>query len=156
MPTTRTLENIGVLIKITTDLEAGELDERLLFATPDFIAWLEDYLPYYDRDRDHRLSPNEQVESIFHEYIANPQFRGGGYFQNITPQREGIYELKTTDIRIFGWFWRPRQFIAVSGEMKKTLKGRYDIYRKNAVATRESLDLDEPKFVKESIIGKLL
>jgi hypothetical protein len=61
--------------------------------------------------------------------------------------------MKTADIRIFGWMYRPRKFIAVFGDYADLYKGRtksrsYQSAIDKVKRARTSLDLDEPKFAE--------
>ena len=57
------------------------------------------------------------------------------------------WELRTPDVRVFGWLPARRHFIAVSGEMKRRLKpsSKYTPFIQGVVAFRDALDLDAPK-----------
>ncbi len=74
------------------------------------------------------------------------------HFKDLTPQRDEVWEFKMTDVRIFGWMYRPRVFIAVLGEyadfFKGTAKSRnYSDAIKTVKSARDRLALDEPKYV---------
>jgi len=64
------------------------------------------------------------------------------------PIENDVYELRTPDLRIYGWFRQPGVFIAVCGDtMEKThnVDGLASAYRRVVEDHRNKLDLDEPK-----------
>ena len=77
--------------------------------------------------------------------------------KKLHPLMNSVWELRTSDVRIFGWFPRRSTFVAVGGAMKRDLKGdaeRKDPYQPfiNEVVTfRAKLMLDNPK----SLTGRL-
>jgi hypothetical protein len=69
------------------------------------------------------------------------------------PMSDEVWEMKTADIRIFGWMYRPRTFIAVFGDYADLYKGKtqrrsYEDARRKIKKARDILDLDPPKFTK--------
>ena len=79
------------------------------------------------------------------------RFQYDRMFKDLIPDKDEVWEMKTVDLRIFGWIYRPRIFIAVFGDYADLYKGRNstksyaDALRKVKNA-RDGLDLDEPKF----------
>ena len=62
-----------------------------------------------------------------------------------------MWEIKTADVRVFGWFYRQDQFIALVGDEAWRVK-EYKLvrgYTDEVVKYREGLNLDEPKYVRE-------
>ena len=57
--------------------------------------------------------------------------------------------MKTSDVRIFGYFYRAKVFIAVCGNLAGRLKKEklYDSYRKNVVEFRRHVLLDPPPYM---------
>jgi hypothetical protein len=131
---------------------------RLLFLAPTLTDWLNDDLQGLVAGRGRDLSPYEQVYAIFTEYVYESGFSGVGDFVNIIPQSQGVYEMKTTDVRIFGWFYRPCQFVAVVGDLKKNLIGTnlVSTHRKTVTGFRKSFHLDKPEFVRNQHVRELL
>jgi len=73
-------------------------------------------------------------------------------FHDMLPKEHAVWELKTADLRIFGWLCQPREFIAVCGGFKDdyeepTKTKNYGDDRDRVIAARNALALDEPKFV---------
>jgi len=63
---------------------------------------------------------------------------------------DGVWYLKTTDLRIFGWFWRKDIFLGVVADTKLRCQTHnlYQGYRTvNVERFRNELPLDEPKFI---------
>ena len=91
-------------------------------------------------------------------YLSDPGMTGVGEFQRIMPGRQGVVEMKTTDVRLFGWFWRSCIFIAHRGAMKKDLKGTcgVDRLRDEVIGYRDRLRLDPPSLTNSDGIHALL
>jgi hypothetical protein len=73
-------------------------------------------------------------------------------FHDMKPEKDGVWELKTADLRIFGWMYRPRQFIAVCGgytdDYKEPTKTKdYARDKRAVIEARTALPLDGRKFV---------
>src|SRR5690606_40181291 len=47
-------------------------------------------------------------------------------FKDLMPRSDEVWELKTADLRIFGWLYRPRKFIAVVGGYADDYKGAHN------------------------------
>ena len=61
-----------------------------------------------------------------------------------------VWEMKTADIRIFGWMAAPRKFVAVFADYADSYKGKnakrsYEDAKKKVIAFRNKLTLDNPK-----------
>ncbi len=73
----------------------------------------------------------------------------GQEFRRLHPGEHGIWEMRTPDIRIFGWFPHMDCFVAVFGDDASHIKDHdlYAGYRDQVVRMRDALDLDEPKYL---------
>jgi hypothetical protein len=83
--------------------------------------------------------------------MAGDPMRYGPMFHDMDPGSDEVWELKTADLRIFGWIYRPREFIAVNGgytdDYKPPTKTKnYADDRRDVVNARNALPLDPPKF----------
>ena len=67
----------------------------------------------------------------------------------LRPEIEGVWELRTHDLRFFGWFWRKCVFVIASIEQAKRCKDLrlYPGHRDQAKRDRAALNLDPPKFI---------
>ena len=99
----------------------------------------------HGRDR----SPLEQAEQILYDFAIGRPLAYGSSYHPLDPQASYVWELKTPDIRLFGWFPKRRHLVIVCWELKDNLKkhSEYAPYVKRVTAFRDALDLDEPKAV---------
>ena len=157
MATPSTLADSVGLLRYEDDEETLPA-ERLLFLFQGLADWIDGTLVYQPRIRGRDLTPLEQVEALFHDFVYAKDFTGVGHFVNIMPQGDGVYEMKTTDVRVFGWFYRRVQFIAHSGALKSDIKGTraVDRIRREVVKARNRLNLDQPAFIRSSKIHELI
>jgi hypothetical protein len=140
----------GVL-EVIDPLEAGELPWRTLYATAEFIDWLEDDLPNLGHnDLYSDLSPIEQVLAAFAEYVAGEVFLDDRRFKKLscTPEHY-VWEIKTDEVRIFGWAPAKDAFICCFGDSKDKilLLDSYGTYIARTVYVRNNMPLDEPKHI---------
>ncbi len=157
MATPSTLADRASLLRYE-DHEEIQPAERLLFLFQELADWIDGTLVYQPRIRGRDLTPLEQVEALFHDFVYIKDFTGVGHFVNIMPQGDGVYEMKTPDVRIFGWFYRTAQFVAHSGALKNDIKRTraVDRIRRDVVQARSRLNLDQPAFIRSSRIHELI
>jgi hypothetical protein len=139
-----------VLILVPMD---GKPRLRRIHGFPEFQSWLTVDLPKLEPGRLKSPDPpKEQVDSILFRWIAGREIIYTRQFQDLMPGADEVWEMKTVDIRIFGWMYQPRNFIAVFGDYADLYKGKhakrsYEDARRKVKRERDQLDLDQPKFV---------
>lgn len=141
----------GDLDTIDPGLEADELPWRCLYGTILFLDWLDQELPNLGHNELYsRLSPHEQVVAMLIDYVSGRYFSNDRRFKqlNWTPNYD-IWELKTDEVRIFGWVPQKDAFVCCFGDSKDTIqmKGSYGGYITQTKYTRDKMNLDEPKYV---------
>lgn len=138
----------GQLEKIDP-LEEYEQPWRSLYATSDFIEWLDGDLPEIEHEELHAdLSPLEQVFAVFHEYVSGQAFSSDRRFKKLSFSPEQfVWEIKTDSVRIFGWVPQKDAFICCFGASadKVKLLNLYGRYIAKTSYVRSQLELDEPK-----------
>jgi hypothetical protein len=138
-----------VRILVPTDREARL---RWVYGFPGFQTWLDVELPQLNPGRLKASdSPQEQVDNILYRWITGKDIRYTRQFQDLMPRGDEVWEMKTADIRIFGWMYQPLKFIAVFGDYADLYKGRgasrsYEVAKQKVKNQRDNLDLDPPKF----------
>lgn len=149
MATLAHLVSIGSLIKHEAELESGEMPDRFVYHDPALGSWLEDTLPSLPRDRSRNLTPAQQVDLILYEFVTRKPMMYGQDDRKLDPVHAHVWELKTEDVRLIGWFPCKATFVIVCGELKKNLRSFKDYapYVARAVIFRDLLDLDEPKML---------
>ncbi|WP_347140988.1 hypothetical protein [Paracoccus sp. SSK6] len=154
MPTPQSLEERGLLVKIEVELDPDEQPQRLMYAHARVITWLEEVLPELESDNyvPGALKPEDQADALFYQFIS-----GTAPMQMapncLRPEEDGVWELRTHDLRFFGWFWRKGVFIIAAAEQAKRCKdlNLYAGYRNQSKYDRENLDLDPPKFTNGAL-----
>jgi hypothetical protein len=136
MPTISDLVDSGVIVRIEVDLAPRDQPLRLLYGTPQFVAWLRDVLDGTQPAR--RLghtSITEQVDDLFYSFLSGQQLIFTKQFRVVRAEENAVWELKTPDVRIFGWFMAKDCFVAVFGNWADTIKD-HDLYRGYRIAIR--------------------
>lgn len=140
----------GALVLYRAHLPRRHLPQRAIFLLPEMVQWVRSELPRIEALDVHDLSPRLQVFMLFNAFVAGEPMRIGRMFHAMRPVSKGVYELKTPDIRIFGWFYRRDVYIAAQGCPMVDVKteGTYAAFRDRVVDRRSRLPLDEPKYLQ--------
>jgi hypothetical protein len=145
MATITSLSQSGVLTLIDAGLDADQQPWRLLYGTEDFIRWLDTQLVTLTSSLiGNMISPIEQVDALFADFVSGEPLVISRQFRQLRPSDQAVWELKTDDIRIFGWFPLKDCFIAVYGAPADNVKdaGLYGTFRNLVAKRRDQLDLD--------------
>ena len=91
----------------------------------------------------------DQLEALIADYVWEEAIIVSRMFKNLRGDPQCIWEFKTPDLRIFGWFVRRNHFVADEGWQADATKesNLYAGFANQTVHTRTTLDLDEPKHV---------
>lgn len=149
MATLLNLVEIGAVVRVDPVLGPKELEMRRIYLLPRAFEWISEVLPGADSSWDLENRPNEQLDALIYEFCSGVPLQIGRRFKALVHLGDGIWELKTADLRLFGWFTQKDCFVASdcddAGRVKKV--GLYRGYCQQAVRLRDALDLDEPKFI---------
>lgn len=149
MATLLELVSQGKLIKYDPQLDGSAQEERVLYGSPRFANWVEMRLPSLESTWGIDQSPAQQFDGLMEAYASKEVLVYGMTFKDLRPLSHGIWEFKTQDLRIFGWFFRRDCFVADAADTADRVKlsNMYHGYISQAVRARELLELDEPKFI---------
>jgi hypothetical protein len=154
MATLLELERRGFLIHYDAGLMVHELPQRLIFLSSDAARWMERKLPELESNWNTSISPLAQVDALLARFCAGRKLAHEKDFKVLNPRNRGVWELKTADVRLFGWFVSRDCFVLASCEAAKKLKSanpsQLNLYHRNinqVAGFRDTLQLDEPKFV---------
>ena len=143
----------GQLIDITVPLDRREFQFRWIYALPTFVEWKNSELPMLQQGRLKATeTPEEQFDNILFKWIVGKEIRYGTMFKDLSPIGDEVWELKTVDLRIFGWMFQKDKFVAVFGDYADNYKppsrrSSYNVAMAKVVSARKKLDLDQPKFI---------
>lgn len=139
------------IVRIDVELDEG-LPHRFLYGTPRFIDWIEKQLPKLKTGlMASDLEPYDQVFERFRQYIVGTQLRGDRRFAPLSCNPElWVWELKTTDVRIFGWVPKMDHFVCCFGCHADLVKEKklYPAFIREVDRTRRDIDLDPPKAIE--------
>ncbi len=149
MATLSILADRKQLVRLGGGLALGEQPLRLLYAFPHVATWLDNSLSTIIPMPDSELRPTEQVDALFYDFVSGEDFAYYERSHRMKPIDQGIWDFKTEDIRIFGWFHVKCTFVMANIDSMERVKnhGLYAGYRDDCIRRREALDLDPPKFV---------
>lgn len=155
MATVEELVARGDLVQVSNKvLRSDQLPERVILLTGRAEKWMKEVLPSLETDGyvDGALTPKQQAFDLFRCFIAGDDlFASDWYPKPLRPfdQGHGVWELRTPDLRFFGWFVSKGTFVVSAVGVTEEVKDHqlYTGYRNQAVFDRESLELDHPAFV---------
>lgn len=149
MATILDLVKIGVLFKYDAVLDPRQQEFRRFYASERLVRWFQGELPSLGSAWNIEVSPAEQLDAFLAVYIAGEVIRFRWDLAPIQPHRNGVWELKTADLRVFGWFYEVDCFVGVVADAAHHVKEHnlYSGYCGEVVSFRDKIDLDEPKFL---------
>lgn len=148
------------VLEVIDPLEHDELPWRMLYGTNEFLNWLESALPTLGHNGLYSdLSPQEQVFVAFVEYVSGEEFVDDRRFKklNCTPDHY-VWEIKTDEVRIFGWAPCKDAFICCFGDSKDSIvtMNSYQKYIAQTLYVRNKIALDEPKFLASGVLSDVV
>jgi hypothetical protein len=142
------------LVRVTVKLPRGQFHERKFYAYPECLEWMRNHVPRMVAGRlASAFTPTEQLMERLRQWMAGEPMKYAPWFRDLDPQEHGVWEMKTADLRVFGWMYRAREFVAVRGgyadDYKEPTKIKnYADDRREVVRAREALPLDGQKYAK--------
>src|SRR4051812_33740079 len=114
MATFDTLLDEKRLFRVTLPLPRGQFHDRKLYAYPECLDWMRHEIPTMRTGRlMSAFTPKEQLIERLRQWMSGDPMAYGRMFHDMEPRSDEVWEMKTADLRIFGWIYRPREFIAV-------------------------------------------
>lgn len=150
MATLDDLVAAGLLRRVTLRLGRKEYDDRQFFGSAAFLEWLHgpvmSAVSFYPDD----IAPKLQAHALLKDFITGKPFCGTRLFKKMSPASDDVWELRSPDIRVFGWFPRKDCYVATSGDLFGNLKGDPPLYEKHridCVSFRSEIQMTEPMYV---------
>jgi hypothetical protein len=141
-----------VVHRIMVPLGPGKSAWRSLYGSTEFLGWLEKTLPSIPNGAlASPLTPFEQVYALFRDYLIGTPFLDDRRFHALSRTPDlFVWEFKTPDIRIFGWFVQMDRFVCSFGDSKDDVEkyDRHGLYMAKTDYFRAKLDLDPPKLIE--------
>ncbi|MGX7708988.1 hypothetical protein [Methylobacterium sp. Gmos1] len=161
MATIAELVRGGGLTPWDVKLEGRQQPCRRIFVTAQFKLWAQGDLPKIQATHWGGLvRASDQITVLMRAYRAGESLEYERQFKILTPWGDGVWEFKTGDVRIFGWFVEHDTFVAsIGGDanyLKQNLKPRYGERIDKVVTERDALNLDEPKFINSKDVRDVI
>lgn len=146
------------LEKLDPAFEDGTQEFRYILCSPKLKTWIEQDLPGLASALRVELSPLEQLFALVQIFCSDEPLTYGDHIKPLYSRGQGVWELKTADLRIFGWFPLKNHFIAVVANDAGFIKTHdlYAGYIGEVVRFRDKLNLDEPKFIKREDVKNVV
>lgn len=95
---------------------------RPLYAAPEFFEWADGTASLVDARRAiGRRLLHEHMEAMFSDFRCAER-PGGGDLRRIRPNNFRVWKMHPPGLRIYGWFHRPREFVAITGALETETK----------------------------------
>jgi hypothetical protein len=149
MATLLELDRAAELFKLDPQLEPNEQEWRMIYLSPTLMRWMQDELPHLESTWKVEVDPTQQLDALVEEFCSGATLYYGPHFHPIAHVEDGIWELKTPDLRIFGWFHAKDCFVGWRAGLADFIK-THNLYHGFAGETahfRNRLDLNAPKFI---------
>lgn len=150
MATLSTLCTEGKLTELDPMLPPRVSQQRYIYLLPEAVKWIQDVLPTYISHDGGEIEPIAQVDALMEVFCSGKPLSANKMFKCLKPWAGSVWELKTKDVRIFGWFKAQNIFICSNGGEATQIKQlqMYRSYIAEAKRERDALDLDAPKYVE--------
>jgi len=136
--------------RLDPGFDDGAQEFRCILCSPKLKAWIEHDLPTIQSALRVELSPLEQLFALVQTFCSDEPLTYGEHFKPLYCRGQGVWELRTEDIRVFGWFPIKDHFIGVAANDATYIKEHrlYPGYIGEVVRFRDQLNLDAPKFIQ--------
>lgn len=140
----------GAIEKVDPGFEGSAQEFRCLFGSQKFKRWLQTDLPAMTSALGLEIAPAEQLFDLVQLYCSDEPLTYGDHFKPLRCRGQGVWEFRTADLRVFGWFPLRDHFIAVAANDATFIKDHdlYPGYIGEVVRFRDHLNLDEPKYIQ--------
>ncbi|WP_432331003.1 hypothetical protein RMS29_001605 [Agrobacterium rosae] len=156
MATVEELEQLGELIRLQVTLTPPDRDRRSIYFRPQAHRWLNETLPNITSFDPNDISPREQMYALLYMFLTGETLDEGDEFRLMRPIEQDVYELKSVDLRIFGWFYRPAIFIATAVDTMERVhkyEGLSNGYRDEVIRVRGATLLGPPAYLEGASIS---
>ena len=139
----------GELEKFDPELEPNELEHRFIYLHLSVLTRLTEELPQWESIWRVEQSPLQQLDALVEIFSSGESLTIGTRLKTLNHLGEGVWELKTPDLRLFGWFNVRDSFIITEIDLTHRVKmyNLYAGYAGQVVRKRTQLELNEPKSV---------
>lgn len=149
MATLSALDDRGELHRLDPGLPARVQEERIVYLSERMRRWIEEKLPDLGSTWNIETSPLEQFVELVETFCSGKELAYEQRFHALRYRGGGMWELKTADLRVFGWFNCKDCFVAHCADTADRIKEHklYHGYCGDVERFRNDLDLDEPKYI---------
>lgn len=150
MATIKTHTDSGELFLFKPNLRADQQQCRLLYFSKRSKEWVHRSLPSATTDgfTHGAMTPLQQFDTLTRRYCAGEDLTDPPPHP-MKPESDGIWRLKTADLRIVGWFVKQAVFVTSEIDLKPHCHARRDEeLLENARQYRSQLNIDDGAFVE--------
>lgn len=148
MPTILQLAAKGDLERYDPQLDEDEQEQRIIFFLRGGVAKAQAYINQM-QEWESDTHPLEQLDDLLYHYATDGTLDYPRLFHEIRYQGDGFWELRSHDLRLFGFFHRTDCFICTDVVDKNWLVKNSTVtaFVRQGSFRRAQLALDEPKYI---------
>lgn len=123
-------------------LTVGRLAWRYVYASDDFLEWMENDLPLIRASDETQPTPKAQLDTALTRFCDGVGLAYGSNVRSLEPHDQSVWELKAPDLRLFSWFSAKNYLVMHRGEDANYLhqdRSRYTPLIESTVHFRGSL-----------------
>jgi hypothetical protein len=132
-------------------LNYPDVENRKIYAIPAVRDWFDTTLRTLVQLEQTDISPRLQAYALLRMYQSGEKLAEGEEFKLMKPKDNDVYELRTADLRIFGWFYRPSVFIATAADTMENVHSHAGLssgHRNGVMQVRGSIGLNPPSHIE--------
>jgi hypothetical protein len=109
-------------------LHVGRLAWRYVYASDDFLGWMANGLPLIHASDETQASPKAQLDTALTRFCDGVVLAYGRDVRTLEPYTKHVWELKSPDLRLFGWFPAKNYLVVHRGGDANHLHGDRERY----------------------------
>lgn len=122
---------------VKLDLKRNDYEDRYIFLYKHVEKWLEENIAQMIESGNYfgDFSPKEQIYELFYDFITGKDFKHYKLLHLMNPRGDGVWELKTVDLRFVGCFVQKNVFVIVNVNTMEKIKmfRLYNGYRVDSI-----------------------
>lgn len=149
MSTIIELADQQAVVRFDATLSRSQFALRRIYLMPRVVTWFQTTLPGLQSDWRVEVQPDQQLDDFLTVYVAGEPLTFDRQIKPLNHLGQGVWEMKTPDTRLFGWFVDRDCFVCSAIDIATRVKqlNLYPGYSGQAVTDRNTLGLNLPCYI---------
>lgn len=138
------------LVRFDPELEPHQFEIRRVFMLPRVPEQIDERIADAVSDRQINTLPMEQLDQLLVDFSVGTALAVETQFKCLQPVGHGVWELKTADVRMFGWFDTKDCFVCAAADTAYRVKhfNLYQGYISEVARLRDALLAPDGQYVE--------